>query len=142
MTKEEIQERYKALILPENKNPYHFSEEKREVNIEAYNPMCGDKYELHLDESGDNIKEISFHGIGCAMSKASTSLLLKEIEGKSKGEVKELCKQFISAICDDGDASSLSEGLQVLAELKNFDGRVDCIQLSWKALLEHLEKSK
>ena len=139
MHKEELQAAYKRLILPENKAPYHFEERRDGTSVEAYNPMCGDKYQLHLSE---NLQQIHFHGIGCAISKASTSLLLKEIEGKSREEAETFCKQFIEAV-DKGETSpTFSEPLNVLISLKEFDGRVDCIQLSWKALLAHLENSK
>lgn len=141
MTKEEIQARYKALILPENKNPYHFEKVESANTIEAYNPMCGDKYDLYLDEDSQSITTAHFHGIGCAISKASTSLLLRAIEGKPKDEVIRFCQGFMDSI-DRGEVpENFSDGLKVLVELKNFEGRVDCIQLSWKALLEHLIKS-
>lgn len=136
MNKEEIEAAYKRLILPENKAPFHFEEREGIKTVDAYNPMCGDKYKLYLDE------EIYFHGIGCAISKASTSLLLKEIEGMSKKEVIEFCKEFLDAVEMGKLSENFSEGLNVLIELKEFEGRIDCIQLSWKALLEHLENSK
>ena len=139
MHKEELQAAYKRLILPENKAPYHFEERVEGTSVEAYNPMCGDKYHLHLSEDLD---EVHFHGIGCAISKASTSLLLREIEGKTPEEVIAFCKDFIAAV-DKGETSqTFSEPLNVLISLKEFDGRVDCIQLSWKALLAHLNNSK
>lgn len=136
MNKEEIQAAYKRLILPENKAPYHFEERDGARTVDAYNPMCGDKYKLYLDE------DVYFHGIGCAISKASTSLLLKEIEGKSEKEVIAFCKEFLDAVDASKPSENFSEGLNVLIELKEFEGRVDCIQLSWKALLKHLENSK
>ena len=132
-----MQSLYKQLILPENKSPYHFEKKEEFETVDAYNPMCGDKYSLYL-----SAEEVHFHGIGCAISKASTSLLIKEIEGKSKEEVVTFCKDFVEAV-DNGETSrKFSEPLNVLISLKAFEGRVDCIQLSWKALLAHLENSK
>lgn len=142
MTKEEIQQRYKEKILPENKSPYHF-EKRDDANstFMAYNPMCGDKYQLFLEEDGEVINEVHFHGIGCAISKASSSILLRKIEGMQKDDIKIYCKKFILALNSEGEASDLEdEELKILAELKNFNGRLDCIQLSWKALLEYLTK--
>ncbi|MEQ9230939.1 MAG: hypothetical protein RIF46_09650, partial [Cyclobacteriaceae bacterium] len=63
--------------------------------------------------------------------------LLRNMEGKSESQVKELCEQFLNAF-ETGDGSGLAEELQILVELKNFEGRLDCIQLSWKAVLEYL----
>ncbi len=139
MNKEELQATYKRLILPENKSPYHFEKRSDVLEVEAYNPMCGDKYHLYIS---DDPEEIHFHGIGCAVSKASTSLLIKEVEGMTSEEKINFCKAFVRAV-DKGETSAkFSESLNVLIELKTFDGRVDCIQLSWKALLAHLENSK
>ncbi len=133
MTKEEIQRLYKEKILPENNEPFHFEKEEnaREV-VQAYNPMCGDKYQIYLGK-----KTAHFDGFGCAISKASTSLLLRNMEGKSEDQVRELCEQFLNAF-ETGDGSGLAEELQILVELKNFEGRLDCIQLSWKAVLDYL----
>lgn len=135
MTKEEIQQLYKEKILPENNETFHFEKvEGAKYVLQAYNPMCGDKYNLYLGEKTNH-----FDGFGCAVSKASTSLLLRNIEGKSTTEAKELCEQFLDSF-ETGDGKDLPEELQILLELKNFDGRVDCIQLSWKVMLEHLNK--
>ena len=135
MTKEEIQTKYKELILPENKAPYHFEKVEGATEVKAYNPMCGDKYTLYIKDEGI----IHFHGIGCAISKASTSFMLKAIEGKTRDEMIAFSKAFIKAIDEDGNFDDFPEGLKVLGELKQHEGRVDCIQLSWKALLAHLE---
>lgn len=139
MEKEEIQKRYKELILPENKSPYHFQKQDGITPISAYNPMCGDKYQLYLK---GQVQEAHFHGIGCAVSKASTSLLMKEIEGKTVDEVVKLCKDFLQAVASGTPSDRFSESLNLLIELKDFDGRLDCIRLSWKALLSHLENIK
>ena len=135
MTKEELQILYKKHILAENKDPFNFKKGGDEaVTVQAYNPMCGDKYHLYLGE-----EEGSFDGFGCAVSKASTSILLRNMDGKSDEEVKVLCEKFLEAFENDEEVD-LPEALKVLLELKNFDGRIDCIQLSWKALLDHLNK--
>ncbi len=138
LTKEEIQKRYKEKILPENKNPYHFEKREHATTITAYNPMCGDKYKLYLEEEGSQINALHFHGIGCAISKAATSILTRKIEGMSKTDAKKFCEQFMNALKSEGESSDLEEELKILAELKNFNGRLDCIQLSWKALFEYL----
>lgn len=139
MTKEEIQELYRQQILPENKAPYHFEKVESAVSVKAYNPMCGDKYELFIGGTPGVLDELHFHGIGCAISKASSSILLRKIEGMSYQDAVRYCQAFLTAL-DSSDGSDLSdEELKILVELKNFEGRVDCIKLSWEALLEELK---
>lgn len=142
MTKEEIQHLYREHILPESNNPYHFeSDKKANIKLEAYNPMCGDKFYLHLNEENKLFEAVHFHGYGCAISMASTSLLLKKIDGMSTNDGLHLCKQFLDSLTDDSISELMDEDLQYLAELKNFDGRIDCIKLSWETLLTHLNYS-
>ena len=123
--------------MPENKNPYHFEKKDTGTAVQAYNPMCGDKYTLYLDSD-----QAHFHGIGCAISKASTSLLLKNIEGMTDDQQMDYCRSFLEAIKNDGPFDDFAEPLQVLGELKKHEGRVDCIELSWKALLNHLKTNE
>lgn len=139
MNKEELKARYKALILPESKDPYHFEMKEGIHPISAYNPMCGDKFRLFVENDEKTINQAHFDGIGCALSKASTSIMLREIEGKSREEIIGLVEDFIKAVNGKEYSSALSKELKTLAELRNFDGRIDCILLSWKALLQHLK---
>ena len=137
MTKEEIQQLYREQILPESKNPYHFG--KREEGVEmllANNPMCGDKYHLYVN----GMDEMHFDGFGCALSKASTSIMIRLLENKGSHDARELCEKFIGVLRGDYKPDDLPDGLRILAELRNFDGRIDCIQLSWKLVLDYLIK--
>ncbi len=138
MTKEEIQERYKTIILPESKAPYHFEKTEGTDILQAYNPMCGDKYSLYL-RNENPLGDIYFHGFGCAISKASTSLMLRSIEGRSRTNAIDFCKAFLEALESGVAPEDFPEGLKVMTELKQFEGRMECIQLSWKALLQHME---
>ena len=141
MTKEEMEQLYRSKILPENKAPYHFGKPQNvSSTVKAYNPMCGDKFHLYPTMSDSTVKAAHFDGFGCAISKASTSILAKKVEGKSLDQIESLCELFLEAV-DKGDSDLLDdEELAALAELKNFEGRVDCIKLSWQALLEDLKK--
>lgn len=137
LTKEEIQALYKQKILPESKAPFHFEKpEKFTKNLEAYNPMCGDQYHLYFDEQEH---PNHFHGFGCAVSKASTSLLVKKTQGMEKAEIQALASTFLEAM-DGKEVSVNDEELSILVALKDFGGRLDCITLSWKTLLVELEK--
>ncbi len=144
MTKDELQELYKRKILPESKDPYHFGfKGEYDAMIDAYNPMCGDKYVIGLKENNNVIDEAFFNGIGCSISKASISLMLRKVEGKTEEAILDMCKNFILLLEDSKPAEDLSdEALDVLVSLKDFDGRMDCVKLGWASLIEFLENRK
>ena len=136
MTKDEIRQLYQSHVLPESKAPYHFQQKLEEAaEIKAFNPFCGDKYALRVQVVGGQIQNLVFDGVGCALSKASTSLLLKALDGKSVEEAGHLCNEFLKALKTGGSMGH--EGLDTLIELRNFEGRMDCISLSWTALQNH-----
>ncbi len=139
MTKEELQQLYSDKILVHGKDPYHFEKiAYPDVEILAYNPMCGDKYVLQLVKGDDSIQSAYFDGFGCALSKASISILLRKIEGMSIQDAAAFCKDFIHAIDSGSGIPSDDPALNVLLELRNFEGRVDCIKLGWESLLSGL----
>lgn len=141
MDQEDLKRLYHKTVISESKSPYHFDKDiQLGTEVLAYNPMCGDKYKLQLQEEGSGIKAGYFHGFGCALSKASTSALLRTIEGKSEKEVIAFCKAFISAVDNSPTMDFDQEVLQVLVELNDLGSRSDCIKLSWEALLTHLEE--
>ncbi|MEM8965571.1 MAG: iron-sulfur cluster assembly scaffold protein [Bacteroidota bacterium] len=132
MTRDEIKQLFKEKIVPHQREPYHFQlVENPDYEVPAYNPFCGDKYTIQFT----NEQQAYFQGIGCAISKASTSLLLQRIEGMSGAEIIAYCQQFLQALEEDQPIQD--EELAVLASLKYFDGRMDCITLPWKALQDY-----
>ena len=107
MTKDEIQKLYKETILPEYRKPYHFDKISNPIEVvRAYNPICGDKFDLYINS--DNPRKFYFHGIGCAISKASTSILMRKIEGLNKTDQVDLCAKFIDSLID-GDPKELHD---------------------------------
>lgn len=143
MNQDEFKKLYSEEVLKRNREPYHFEVfETAKLSLQAYNPLCGDKYNLYIDEHEDFIESAHFHGFGCALSKASTSLLIEMMEGKNKADVVNLCQQFLEAV-NEGKPDILDNPeQQVFAEMKNFDGRLDCVTLSWKALHDKLIKNE
>ena len=143
MTKEEIQQLYKQHIIPESKAPYRFFvPENYTSEILAYNPLCGDKYHLYQTEEESN-PILQFHGIGCALSQASCSLLIRASEGLQKQELIQLIDSFLGSLSLENEISNeLPESIKILAALKNFEGRVDCIRLPWQALFEELAQKE
>lgn len=124
---------YHKLIIEHDRNPFHY--EKKETAdqiIEAYNPICGDKYKLYLDFENGAIKSAHFHGYGCAISKASTSVLIKKIEGLSVAEALDLCKLFLMQLQADSPINHKTD-FEAFRAVKKFPGRMKCVTLSWEA---------
>ena len=135
MSKEKIEQAYKRWIIPESKNPHHF-EKQPTSSIEAYNPICGDKYEIFTDVP------YHFYGHGCALSKASTSLLMRQLEHRPKTELITFIQSFIQSVENGETDKTFDSSLNILIELKHYDGREDCILLAWRVMLKHLKQTQ
>lgn len=136
---ESLNKLYQKRILEEAKNAFNF-EIKEEYTIQerAYNPICGDRFDIYIDIDQGKLKDIAFHGFGCTISKASTSLMIKALVGKSVLEAKQIVSDFLSTM--EGKPKELLADLKVFEKTNNFKGRMDCIVLSWTALKNYLEK--
>lgn len=133
-----LKQLYRSIILGYNKNPYHYEEmESPDHEIEAYNPLCGDKYKLYLQIEDGGIKKASFTGFGCAISKASTSILVKRLEGMKLEEIVPMKEEFLS-IAFEGVPTE-DEEFEAFAAAKAFPGRSTCVSLSWDSLQEWLD---
>lgn len=143
MKKEELKRIYRQQILERNKNPYHFEKRKWATgHCLANNPICGDKFTLYLDFNHDNIRSAHFYGFGCALSKASTSILMEKIEGMPQKDVIAFCKMFLAAVRENQPIDPKDLSLETLAQMRDYQGRLDCITLSWETLLNHLLKKE
>ncbi len=137
-----LEDLYKDIILKHNDAPvnYHKREEAQH-QLEAYNQFCGDHFHLYFDIAEGIVKDISFHGYGCAISKASTSVLVEMIKGKSVEEVKSLhamMQKIIHASEEDLHLAPEYEDLLAFAAARKFPGRKKCATLSWDELGEYL----
>jgi len=95
----ELKALYQELILQHNKNPIHFYPiEAADHVLEAYNPICGDRFKVFLKLTEGHISEVSFQGYGCAISKASTSVMVEQMKGKRLEDVKKLIDVFYESI--------------------------------------------
>ena len=124
---------YNQLILERQKDPTGF--EKRDdaqVIIKAYNPVCGDKFNLYLDLEGDSVVRASYHGYGCALSKASTSLLIETLPGIPMPDLMVKIDDYYKMLQEDLQHSD--QLIKALAMARNFPGRDQCTRLSWDAL--------
>lgn len=138
----DLRELYQQVILDHNKNPRNFREmEDATRRVDGYNPLCGDHYTVFLKTDGDTIAEVSFTGSGCAISKASASVMSSTVKGKSKEEAEHLFDTFHRLVT--GDASGLSASdlgrLAAFSGVSEFPARVKCATLAWHTLRSALE---
>lgn len=136
MDQEELNKLYDDSILQENRQPYHYGKvADADLILEAYNPICGDQFKLFLYTEKDTIKTAYFHGYGCAVSKASTSVLTRELEGCTLKEAKEKCQDFLRWLAEkEHTASKVPESWESFAAVRDFPGRLNCAQLAWETI--------
>lgn len=130
---------YQQLILDHNKSPRNFRKiEKATHNAEGYNPLCGDHFTVFLEMDGDVIKDVSFQGSGCAISKASASMMTTAVKGTKKEDAEKLFEKFRSVVTRDihKEVDDLEElgCLGALAGVAEFPARIKCASLAWHAL--------
>ncbi|RAP30268.1 SUF system NifU family Fe-S cluster assembly protein [Candidatus Marinamargulisbacteria bacterium SCGC AG-343-D04] len=133
---------YQEMILEHNKNPRHFQEVNPHTHYShGHNPLCGDDYVVTLRVSSNHvIEEIGFKGDGCAISKASGSLMTQKLKGLTVEEALELKDNFISLITTDEEDVDVGK-LIVLKGVKKFPVRVKCALLVWRALEDALTET-
>jgi len=140
----ELRELYQQVILDHNKSPRNFRViEHPSHSSEGYNPLCGDTIHLYLTIEDEIVKDISFQGSGCAISKASASLMSSMIKGKTIEEAKKIFEKFQEMITgklgENSDIESLGK-LAVLSGVKEFPARVKCASLAWHTLINAINE--
>jgi nitrogen fixation NifU-like protein len=134
---------YQEVILDHNRRPRNFGTLADATRIaNGHNPLCGDKLKLYLKLDGDRIENIAFEGSGCAISKASASLMTDAVKGHSKGEALELFDRFHHVVTTPMDETIDEESvgkLAVLAGVREYPARVKCASLAWHTLKAALE---
>jgi nitrogen fixation protein NifU and related proteins len=127
---------YKGVILEHNSTPQYF--EKRPTAqhvIEAYNPLCGDKFKLFLDMENGTVTKASFHGYGCAISKAATSVLLSNIQGKTIEVILSQINTYFSVLnTPNTEGGVFDENINAFKAVQQFPERMTCATLSWQSL--------
>jgi len=139
----DLSDLYQQVILDHNKKPRNFRKlEHATRTIEGLNPLCGDQLTLYVDLDGDRIADISFQGSGCAISRASASIMTDSLKGKTTAEAEALFqgvhKMLTSDTDDVLDTDELGK-LDVLSGVREFPRRVKCASLSWHALRNALK---
>jgi nitrogen fixation protein NifU and related proteins len=136
----DLRELYQDIIMDHNKNPQNFHKlENATKVIDGTNPLCGDHYTIYLVIENDIIKDICFDGAGCAISKASGSVMTTILKGKPVKEAEELFKKFHDVVTGSikfDDAIFDLGKLGAFAGVAEFPSRVKCASLAWHAMHE------
>jgi nitrogen fixation NifU-like protein len=136
---DDLNDLYQQVILDHSKSPRNFRKlEGANRTAQGNNPLCGDNYTIYVLMDGDVIKDISFQGSGCAISKASASLLTESLKGKTRAEVKTLFDK-VHEMVTTGSSNDGVGKLTVFAGVHKFPARVKCAILPWHAVMAAAE---
>jgi nitrogen fixation protein NifU and related proteins len=139
----DLRELYQEVILDHNRRPRNFGTLADPTRTaRGHNPLCGDKLTLQLRLEGDRIVEVAFEGTGCAISKASASLMTEAVKGKTITEVEALFERFHAVVTAPGDVPVDTAGLgklAVFAGVREFPARVKCASLAWHTVKSAVE---
>ena len=134
----ELSELYQAVILDHNKKPRNFHKlENANRHAEGFNPLCGDQLNVYLRLEDDQVKDVSFEGSGCAISKASASMMTQAVKGKSKEDAETLFNEFHRMAMGELDVETEPNHLgklTIFAGVRDFPARVKCATLSWHTM--------
>ncbi len=135
----DLMDLYQEIILDHNRRPRNFGPlADADHQAEGYNPLCGDQLKVYLRIADGRIEDVHFDGSGCAISKASASLMTEAVKGKSLAEAEELFGGFHELLTGDpsvkGEASAELGKLAVFEGVREFPVRVKCATLAWHTL--------
>jgi nitrogen fixation NifU-like protein len=141
-----LRELYQEVILDHNKSPRNFRRmEQPDRKVDGYNPLCGDHYTIFVKFENDVIKDISFEGAGCAISKASASVMSSVLKGKTKAEAEAMFQKFHKLVTGEADPMTEAESLGKIAAfsgVSEFPARVKCASLAWHTLHAALDSNE
>jgi nitrogen fixation NifU-like protein len=134
----ELSELYQQVILDHNKKPRNFHRlEAGNRSAEGYNPLCGDQLTVYMQLEDEVVKDISFEGSGCAISKAAASMMTQSVKGKTKQEAESLFNEFHKMVTGELDEETTPNHLgrlTIFAGVRDFPARVKCASLSWHTM--------
>ncbi|MFN0278051.1 MAG: Fe-S cluster assembly sulfur transfer protein SufU [Pyrinomonadaceae bacterium] len=134
----ELSDLYQEVILEHNKNPRNFREiENADKTADGKNPLCGDALRVYVAMDGDTVSDVSFKGSGCAISKASASMMTQAVKGKTKDEAETIFDEFHKMVTGELDIETDENNLgklKIFAGVLEFPARVKCASLSWHTL--------
>ena len=143
---EELTDVYNELIMEHSMNSYNKKKlENADYCEVGHNPNCGDEITLQLKLNGNKIEDMAFSGHGCAISQASTSIMIDTLKGKTVEEAKQIIDTFIGMIkreiTDEAELKKLDEAI-ALKNVSNMPARVKCALLAWHTLEDMIEKKQ
>jgi nitrogen fixation protein NifU and related proteins len=134
----ELSELYQQVILDHNKKPRNFRKlESANHSAQGFNPLCGDQLTVYLHLEDDAVREISFEGSGCAISKAAASMMTQAVKGKSKHEAEQLFSEFhrmVTGELDEEHTQNALGNLKIFSGVREFPVRVKCASLPWHTM--------
>lgn len=147
MSTDSQRELYQQVIIEHNKNPKNYKKlDPCSHSSEGYNPLCGDHLHVYMNVNNDNcIDEITFEGEGCAISKASASMMTQYLKGKSADEAKSIFEEFHNLITGKLDPQKDEHHLEKLAIFSgiwHFPSRVKCASLCWHTMKGAIDKEE
>jgi nitrogen fixation protein NifU and related proteins len=139
----DLRDLYQEVILEHSKAPRNYRELKSaDRKAEGFNPLCGDRLIVYVEMQGDLIRDIGFQGSGCAISKASASMMTQSLKGKTKEQARALFESFRQTVTGQttGNGSQVDLGkLAVFSGVSEFPTRIKCATLAWHTLQAALE---
>jgi len=134
----ELDDLYQEVILDHNRKPRNFRVLDAARKAEGFNPLCGDRLTVYLRVADGVITDVGFQGSGCAISKASASLMTESIKGKSVADATRMLERFQKMVTSPEPVDDLGK-LKALAGVRQFPVRVKCATLAWHTLRAALE---
>jgi nitrogen fixation NifU-like protein len=135
----DLEELYQSIILDHNRRPQNFhAMPQATAHAEGLNPMCGDQFTVFVKMDGDVVEDVSFQGSGCAISKASASLMTQAVKGKTRAEAEQLFGRFHGLVTGQGGGAELGK-LKAFSGVSRFPLRVKCATLAWHAMRSAIE---
>ena len=134
----ELSELYQQVILDHNKKPRNFHKlEGANRTAEGYNPLCGDQLNVYMLLEDEVVKDISFEGQGCAISKAAASMMTQSVKGKTKQDAEKLFDEFHRMVTGQLDTEATPNHLgrlTIFSGVRDYPARVKCASLSWHTM--------
>ena len=135
---------YQEILLEHNSRPKNFRQlEDATATADGFNPLCGDKITLYIKVEDDAIADVGFQGTGCAISRASASMLTQSIKGQTVGRAQEIFQAFHIMLTEPGadlDYDTLGD-LETLSGVIEFPTRIKCAILAWHTMISALDGS-
>jgi nitrogen fixation protein NifU and related proteins len=136
----ELNDLYQEVILDHNRQPRNFRVLENARKAEGYNPLCGDRLTVFVRVDGDVITDVAFQGAGCAISKASASLMTESLKGKTVEDARRVFQGFQQMVTASPDRPVAAMGkLEALAGVRQFPIRVKCATLAWHTMQAALD---